>query len=192
MAGLITIADVETAIGSDIASSDEARVQWYIDVVSKYVETYTDQSFTTVTAEPHICETDRRGAVEFSTLNAVTKVELLDPWLNTYTEVTSGNYAFDGVGTVYGLLPFRTYKITVTYGWGTVPVDVKGVVMDLVLAGTGLGAGATGGLIAYRVGDVEEAYGVSTFQNGGPIITLASMQRAVLDAYVRTTRTWRM
>lgn len=190
--GLVTIAEIEAALGSDIETADEPRVQWYIDVVSEFVETYTDQSFTAVTGETQICESDRRGCIEFPSLNAVTKVEFRDPWLGTYTETTSGNYAFDGINTIYALDPYATYRVTVSYGWTTVPTDIKGVIVQLVLAGTGLAPGSSGGLAAYRVGDVEETYGVTAAENGGPIVTMASLQRDVLDAYRLTTRTWRM
>lgn len=190
--GLITIADLELASGQDIAVEDEPRCQWFIDAVSAYIETYTDESFVSVEDVELMCQADSYGVIQFPSLNGVSKVEEYEPWTQTYTEWTTGTYAFNGIDSVYGLTPYITYRLTVSYGYDEVPVDVAAVATQLVLAGSGLDPNATGGLSKYRVGDVEESYGVVTDASGHPVVTLASMQTRVLDAYNQYTRTLRL
>lgn len=191
--GLITLDDLEIASGRIILSADEPRLQWYIDAVSGYIETYCDQRFSAVANDIFMAMADRRGAIEIPGLTAVASVQLRDNWLATFeTLVSGGDYTWDGIDTIYGLTPYATYKITVSYGWETTPADIKNIVTELVMAGTGLAFGAKGGLKSKRTGDVEEQYGVTVEENGGPVVTLASLQRTVLDSYRTTTRTWRL
>lgn len=188
--GLITIADLELASGEAIAVDDEPRYQWYIDVVSSYITTATDQAFEAQEDVELICQADSHGIIQFPSLNSVTAVEELDPWSQTYSTWTSGSYAFNGIDSVYGLTPYVTYKLTVSYGYDTVPDDIAGVVTQLVMAGSGLDANASGGLSKYRIGDVEEVYGVTRDASGNPVVTLASLQYDVLESY--SSRTWTM
>lgn len=189
---LLTISDLEVASGTDIPTLEEPRYQFYINAVTSYIETYLDQTFTAVSNEDLICQADSRGCITFSSLTSVSAVQERDNWLGTYTAYTSGNYGFDGVGTIYGLVPYTTYKVTVSYGWSTVPADIKAVATQLVMAGSGLEPSAAGGLSRYRVGDVEETYGVTDSGSGSPVVTLTSLQSAVLNSYSARTRTIRL
>lgn len=183
--GIISIADLEVAANTTISSADEPYYQNFIDTVSAYVETYTGHTFSEVVDEVHTCRADSYGIIEFVELTEVTVVEELDRWATSFAPAS---YFFDGINSIYGLCPYGTYRVTVSYGSEDVPDDLAGVVTDLVLAGSGLAPSATGGLDKYRVGDVEESYGVS----GSGVVTIASFQRAVLDRYnALDTRTLR-
>lgn len=203
--GLIQISDIEAALGSDISSEDETRVQKYIDIVSRFVARETGVVFgpvdTTIKALA-----DGKGIIEINSLNTVTLVEILDGTTNVYSDVNAGfyyafnsglyddrhslgytGYGYDGISKVYGLSPYGSYKITASVGEPT-PEEIKDLIILLVLAGAGLDATASGGLKSYRVGDVEEQYGVT--ENGS--VTLSGLMRMTLDSYVKTSDTYRL
>lgn len=192
---LIGIGDIETALGSDISSDNEARVQWYIDAVSAFIESFVGRNFNLQEDVTIIARADGGGFIEISDLVSVTSVSLLDPWTGIYGGLTSWpnlGYAFDGIDKIYALCPYETYKVVCTYGWDSVPVDIAGIATLLVLAGTGLDLTAINGLKSYRVGDVEEAYGVSTKETGDPTITLSRLMTKTLLGYSRGTTTYRL
>lgn len=189
---LITIEDLEAASGQDISTEDEARYQWYIDVVSEYVMVYTGQDFAFHEDEELICQADGRGIIEIFGLTEVSEVEEWDSWTHTYTSLIKGDYRFDGMSKILYLVPRETYRITVSHGYSEIPTGIKGIVTDLVLAGTGLDSAANGGLKSYRIGDKEEVYGVSTYEAGGPIISISSLMRKTLDAYAGGSYSWRL
>lgn len=188
--GLIAVSDLELAYGVTIDPSDDARYDYYIDIVSSYIETETGQTFSEVTEEVQLCQTGQYGTLKWPALNTVTLVEELDPYTGIYTTLTAGAYAFNGIDTVYALCPYTTYRVTVSYGWLSVPSDIAGLAVSLVGAATGLETSSTGGVSKYRVGDVEETYGVVSDGSGRPIVTVTGLQAAVISAYSTYNRTW--
>lgn len=204
MAGLIEIHQLEAFLGFDIDTDDEPRVQTYIDLVSNFIETAYGVSFSEHTGAVIKAKSDGSGCIEIEALNVVSLVEFLDPWTNVWADIrlasiyyawndTWGHsgYAFDGISMIYNLCPRQTYRITCDYGFTAVPDEIKDIVCMLVSAGTGLDAAATGGLKSYRVGDVEEAYGVSS-SDGGPVVSLSSMMTAILNGYSTANTTYRL
>lgn len=190
---LISISDLEQATGEIIDDADIPRFQWYIDAVSSYIEDLTGQQFEEVIDCTLVCQSDSYGIIEFPSLNSVTTVEYRDPWLGTYTEVLLGNYAFDGIGSVFNLCAYSTYRLKVSYGSSEVPESIEKIATQLVLAGTGLDPSAAAGLKTLKVGDVEEQYGVITDGSGRPIVTLTSLQSGALQAWsVSGSATWRL
>lgn len=205
---LITISYLESLLGSDIATDDEPRVTRYIEIVSAFIESYTGVTFSLNEDQVVKAVADGKGIIEIEDLSDVSLVEVLDGVTNTWSDVNSslyfafnsgyygyrfGHYGFgyDGISKVYGLVPGTTYRITCTYGQATVPKDIQGVAGLLVLAGAGLDYTAVNGLRAYRVGDVEETYGV-TSGAAGDVITLDSMMAATLNAYCTGNTTYRV
>lgn len=188
--GIIEISDVESAYGQAIDSEDEATVQYYIDIVTAYLEDYTGLSFSEVIDDPVVCRSDRDGVIEFNELISVSSVEELDLWAvpQAYSTSPSDSYTFDGLSTIYGLHPYSTYRLTVSYGYVVAPDSIKGIAADLVLAGSGLDPSAAQGLVKKRVGDREEQYGIS---GAGNSVSLTSIQSAVLDKYRGTAWTIR-
>lgn len=188
--GLISISDIEAATGLDIPEDEEPRYQWYIDTVSAYIETYTGVTFSEVLAETFVVVADGRGVIEFPQLNSVTLIEGWDPYSASFASTT--DWWWDASSKIYGLDVHATYRVTVGYGYPEVPVDIAGVITQLVAAGTGLDAGASGGLKSYRVGDVNEAYGVTVDGTGATVVTLSSLMSSVLQAYSNATTTYRL
>jgi hypothetical protein len=188
---LATIADVEAAYGSDLTTEEEPKIQWYLDAASNYIERFVGRKFTLHEDQVLICPTDSRGIIEIPDLVSVSTVEELDIWLGTYGALGSYGYAFDGIDKIFGLYPRETYRVTCTYGFAEVPDDVKEIVVNLVLVGTGLDPNAQGGLKSYRVGDVEEFYGITTMETGLPLVTLSSLMTETLYSYHSGTTTYR-
>lgn len=199
--GLISMEYLESALGSEVPEADLPKVQRYIDIVSAFVKNYTGMNFTVVTEAVIKAVADGKGIIEIPDLISVETVELRDGYTGTYSDVTSsiyyaynsgyyGSYSqygfgFDGLSQIYGLRPRHSYRITCSYG-RECPDDIKGVIVLLVLAGSGLDATAVNGLKSYRVGDVEEFYGVM----GGPdepTVTLSSLMSQVLNSYAGST-----
>lgn len=195
--GLISMEYLESVLGSEVSEEDLPKVQRYIDIVSEFVKTYTGLKFTVVTEAQIKAVADGKGIIEIPDLISVETVELRDGYTGLYGDVTSSIYyaynsgyygsygqygfGFDGMSQIYGLRPKHSYRITCSYGRAC-PEDVKGVIALLVLAGSGLDATAVNGLKSYRVGDVEEFYGIM----GGPdepTVTLSSLMTTVLSAY---------
>lgn len=192
MAALITITDIEAALGEDISVDDEPRIQYYINVVSSYIEGYTGVSFSLQEDAVIRAVADGRGIIEIDEIVEITEVAQLDPSVGTYGGISVGfpGYYFDGIDKIYGLDPYETYRITLTYGHTSIPTEIKGVATKLVLAGTDLDTVATGGLRSYRVGDVEESYGVSILA-GVPVVTLDTLMTKILHSYATGTTTYR-
>lgn len=174
--GIISISDLEVATNTDIDEADIPFYQQYIDTVSAYIEAYTGHTFSFVEDETFVCRADSYGIIEFVDLFEVTTVEELDRYAQSFATTS---YYFDGISSIYGLCSYGTYRVTVSYGSDDTPEDIAGLVTDLVAAGSGLSPSATAGLDKYRVGDVEESYGVSP----EGVVTITSLQKTVLDRY---------
>lgn len=188
---LATIADVEAAYGSDLTTEEEPKIQWYLDAASSYVERFVGRKFTLHEEQVLYCVTDSRGIIEISDLVSIDEVALLDPWTGTYGALWTEGYAFDGIDKIFGLCPRETYRVTCSYGYAEVPEDIKDIIVNLVLVGTGLDPNAQGGLKSYRVGDVEEFYGITTMETGVPLVTLSSLMTETLYSYHSGTTTYR-
>lgn len=206
---LADISDIEDLLGSSISGAQEDKVQAYLDLVSDFIIKYVGTDFALHTDAVLKVRADGKGIIEIDNLDSVSLVEQRDGFTGLYSDVTSViyyaynsglygcdynyvGYGFDGISQIYGLMPRRSYRVTCTYGWTSVPSDIKDVVSLLVLAGAGLDYEAINGLKSYRVGDVEEAYGISANENGRPVVTLNTLMSAVLDNYRTTAVTYRI
>lgn len=184
---LTSIGEIETASGETIASDDEARVQWYIDAVSAFIESYTGLEFNLHEDVTIRARADGKGMIEIANLIEITTVQERDAWTGVYGSLPyhygSTGYAFDGIDTIYGLCPYESYQIVCSFGFEEVPADIAGVATQLVMAGAGIDNTAINGLKSYRVGDVEETYGVSQNETGFPVVSLSTLMSAVLNKY---------
>lgn len=176
--GLITIAELEAALGRDLDATQEAQAQALIDLFSAYATTYTGVTFTPVDDAVVRHQSDYRGVITLVP-NPVREVgdtvSVLDPTL--VLEV-----GFDGVNTLYNLNPHAWYDVTMSYGYETTPDDIKFYVTQSVI---GAIANPTN-LSQYRVGDVTETYSTDPSAK-------TPMQQAVdaiLESYKTTEETW--
>lgn len=193
---LITLSQLEAILGYDISTDDEPRIQTFIDLVSTFIESYTGVSFTEHEDAVIVCRADGKGIVEIEALNSITSVELLNAGTGVYGAVTQATYSwgyfFDGISMIYNLCPYETYRVTCDYGLTSVPKDIQEITKLLVMAGSGLDVTAVNGLKSYRVGDVEEAYGVTAAEAGSPPVTLSRMMTKILNGYSTGTTTYRL
>lgn len=181
---LLTIADLEAASG--VLISDTEQAQWYIDVITSYIQDYTGFVFDLVQDEQQMCRSDRYGQIIFPTLNSVSLVELRDDWSDSYQVLSSGEWASDGISTIYGLEPCATVRCTISYGNETPPTAIVGIATELALASLGLSVSASGPMTQHRVGEVVDVYGV----NPQGAVTISSLQAEILSKYSRNTTTW--
>lgn len=175
----MTIDDVSDYLGESVPAEDEDRVQTYIDIVSEFIETYTGRAFSLQEDVEHVARANSWGVIEFPELTSVSNVELLDGYTGDWYTTNGYGYSFDGINSIYGLEPYSTYRVTVTYGSDTVPDVIKHIATLLVVAGTGYDVGAVGGLKKVKTGNVEDTYGVS--ESGA--VTLSDMMLTVLSDY---------
>lgn len=178
--GIITTSDIEQAYGIEIPDEDLPRYEFMIDLVSAYIEEATGQRLSGSTTETFVVKADSYGIIEFPSLDAVVSVEELDRGSQSYSPAS---YCFDGVESIYDLCPRQTYRVKVTYGDCVPPTAIIGVATQLVGAATGADTSSQAGIVKYRVGDVEETYGVANNSSGAPVVTLSSLQSKVLARY---------
>lgn len=174
--GLITIDDVNEAVGEDVPEDDEERVEWYIEVVSDFLEQYTGRTFSEQSDVTMTTRANSWGIIEFPELTSISTVEMIDGNYGGFLPVT---YRFDGIGSIYDLVPYGVYRVTVTYGSDTVPDAIRRIATLLVMAGTGYDPSAIGGLTKIKTGNVEDTYGVA--QSGA--VTLSGLMEGVLQDY---------
>lgn len=205
--GLIDIAYLEAVHGEDISTEDEPQAQKYIDIVSAWIVNDTGVLFSPHEDVVVKATADAKGIIEIEDLQEISLIEIRDGRAGTWIDVNSplyfafnaglygfgylGGYGFDGISQIYGLCPHATYRITCTHGMEEAPEEIKGIVALLVLAGTGLNAEAINGLMTYRVGDVEESYGVIGGAND-PTITLSRLMVSTLNNYSTGNTTYRV
>lgn len=177
MAALITVDELEEALGRTLVGAEITQAEYYIRTVSAYVQRYTNTFFTPVEDEVVRQQSDYRGMVVLSPypireVGDVTRV-LPNPCSGLF-------YAFDGLDTLYNLEPHTVYDVTISYGYETTPDDIKGVVTEMVRMAL---ANPTN-LSQYRVGDVTETYNTEEAPAG--ILSFAGLTQEVLDDYKRT------
>lgn len=184
---MITIAQVEALLGYDLETSDLPRVQSYIDLVTSFLERETGIHLGVREGTVLVVRADGKGIVEIPDIVEIGSVESLDP-SPVPSVLTSGtDYIFDGLDSIYNLEPYGVYRITLDHGWEVIPSDLKNIALMLVLAGTGLDTSSVEGLVAERVGDVEESYGVRPDKS----VTLSTLMTSTLQSYVQSPTTFR-
>lgn len=154
MADLITIEDIEDAIGREAADEDESdEWQYYISVVSEYINSVVDFSFEEVT------ETVRLKADSYGQIKLKQPVTDVASVKNFRTGMDDLWVDFDGIDTLYFLEPHQVVDVVYSHGYASPPADIIEVAIHLVLQASGLATPAS--LTKYKVGDVEEGYGAN-------------------------------
>lgn len=185
--------ELEAVYGTEVSSDDEPTVQAYMELVTTFIESYTGLSFSLHEDQVLVARADGKGVIEIDDLVSVASVEALRPSDGSYWSLTRGtHFLYDGIDRIYDLCAYGTYRITASYGDVTVPADLKQIAIMLTLVGSGLDSAAVNGLKALRVGDVEEAYGVSASDTGEPLVTLNTIMTDILNRYASGTTTYRV
>lgn len=153
MADLITVDDIEAALGRE--GTDEEVDEWnrYIDVVSNYINNSVDVSFEPLTV------TTRLKADSYGQIRLIRPVTDITSVKNFRTGMEDLWVDFDGIDLLFYLEPHQVVDVTYSYGYDDVPEDVVNVCVNLVL--TLVSEAPPTNLTKYKVGDVEELYSES-------------------------------
>lgn len=171
MAALITIADLEKAMGP---IDDTVYAQYIIDMVSSFVNSKVDVSF-----EKHTNETVRSRSNAHGIIILTGPVEEL-AGVSRPNSSCLVSFRFDDIDRIYNLMGNTAYDITYTWGYDEVPEDIKFFVTEACKTAINNPNSA----LSFRVGDVTETF----LANAGnaaqtPAITLGA---DVLEKYTET------
>jgi hypothetical protein len=162
---LITVGDVEIAIGRDLTAAETARVEQLISQVSSYIETRTGLAFEPFTDRTVRFQSDYTGTVDLSP-GPATSVTSVTAVVTTgyFLPATGLSFGYDGFNTVYNLYPCQAVDIVYSGGLEEIPEDLAGVCLDGVLRKFLAGpAGATSGAISKKmVGGVAYEYAIDS------------------------------
>lgn len=189
MVALLALEDVEVALGREaVDDAEEAMWQQRIEQISAFVDGYCDDCFEVVAGDTLRAQANAYGVIELGggPVSQVTSVM----WAGTTKPVTGSCY--DGLETLYNLWPMAVVDIVYTHGWSAVPKDVKGVVLDALLALLGLAEqGSSGPIKQFTVGNVTEAYSFSKHQDGATKINV-TVSGEVLNLYRKSMGTFQL
>jgi hypothetical protein len=154
MADLISVGDIELALGREVADEEEeAEWQRYITLVSRYIKGVSDYGFEPLTVTERL-KADSRGEIKLrrpvTDIISVTNYRTGQPDL--YVD-------FDGLDTLFYLEPHQVVDVTYSYGFDSVPADIAEIAVSLVLGL--LGENTPTNIQVYQVGDVKEQYSTS-------------------------------
>lgn len=120
---LITLEELEAFMGREFTVSEEAQAEAIIDAVSAVIEGETGCSFTLKTDDMIRVQADGYGIIDLLSAPVHDVVELVD--IKTGEEIN--NWTWDGMQAVVGLNPEQAVLLTYTYGYESVPGDIKSV-----------------------------------------------------------------
>lgn len=183
--GIVNIKEVEKATGNCLEPGEAQQVQYYIDYVSALVEDYTGTSFTLQEDAVLRRQSDAHGMIE---LSEVPIEEVSSVAYSTRAVPVAGTgevlgWCFDGISTISGLKPCLAVDVTLTYGYSTAPIPVKGYVIEAVKYITA----NPQGLASFRVGDVTQ-----TYVGAGGESTFTSLSNDALQPYIREESSMRL
>jgi len=159
VAALIDVSDIETALGRP-AEDDEEEAKWqrYINSLSDYINARVSVSFFPVENGTSRLQADYDGEIQLTgPVTAVTSVK------NFRSQQEDQYVDWDGLQTLFNLLPDQVVDVTWSYGYTDVPDDVVNIMITGVLAAVDEGSPLD--MRAYKVGDVDEQYRQSTISN---------------------------
>lgn len=177
---IITVSDVETALGRTFTAEEEAQATYYINRISAFIGSYCDLiSLEEVVDDEIRAQADYYGIIEVGggPISVVTSVEAVDG-------TGEVGYSFDGSNRIFGFEPFQTVDIVLTRGSDVIPEDLKQVALDAVVDVMRLPSEVR--LTQRKVGDITYVY-----ENGDGTATVQFSQN-VLDRYATTEYTWRL
>lgn len=178
MAALITIDDIEGALGRPAEDAEEeAQWQYYIDTISFLINDYVDVSFEVVEDEVRRFKANYEGEIELpGPVIDVTAV-------NNFRDGSADVYVdWDGMTTLFYLESEQVVDVTWSYGYTDVPDDIKSLVLTMTL--NEINELSPTDLRSFKVGDVMEEYRDSQVAQ-----LFGQMGLNVLNKYVNHTFT---
>lgn len=178
MAALIELSDLEDALGytfDDPASQKQA--QYTIDMISSFVNSKVDVSFSFHENETIRARSDAHGVITL--IGPVDDVA----GVSRPNSACLVNFRFDDLDRLYNLMGNTAYDVTYTWGYQTVPEDIQFFVTEACKTTINNPNSA----LSFRVGDVTETF----IANAGnavqtPTIVLGA---DVLLKYINTSYT---
>lgn len=149
---LVSIQDIEDTLGRSAEdAAEEAEWQFYINIISDFINNEVDVAF-----EPQTLVTERLRADAYGEVKLKGPVVNITSVKNFRTQEEDLYVDFDGVDTLYYLNPRQVVDVTYSYGYNTVPDDIRNLVISAILAQ--INEYAPVSLRSYTVGDVTEEY----------------------------------
>lgn len=146
MAALITLDELEKALGGPVDNQDQA--QYTIDMISSFVNSKVSVSF-----EKHENETFRSRSDAHGTIRLVGPVDEVAGVTRPNSACTV-NFRFDDLDLLYNLQGNTAYDVTATWGYDEVPDDIKFFVTEACKTAINNPNSA----LSFRVGDVTETF----------------------------------
>lgn len=169
---LVTIADLEEALGIEISSEDINPTQFLLDKISAYIETYTGITFSLVEEAEVKLTSDYYGIIDLP--GPVIEVLGVKNWRD---DSDVFYWDFNGDSELSGFYPDQTVVVTLSYGYETVPSDIKLVALDMAVSATA--APRISEVTMKTVGDVSEKFAAySSLAN-----FMDEFSKSVLDSY---------
>lgn len=183
--GIVSLLEVERAIGQCFDPSESKRVEYYIDYISALVEDYTGKSFTQKTDVILTAQSDAYGYIVMGCTPLLTISSVVYS-VDAVPVVGVGevpNWMFDGLDTIFNLCANLTVNITCSFGYVTAPLPVKGYVIEAVK----YVINNPSGLASFRVGDVTQTYVGASGE-----ATFTSLSNDALQPYMTNEATMRL
>lgn len=170
MMSLLTIEDLEIALGRTLETEEEPQVQYLIDAVSAYIENYTSLSFSLNEDVTVRMRADYYGIIQLAPgpIGSVATVANVGNSLPTV-------WYYDGIDSIYNLYPNQVVDVTYTYGYTAVPNDIKFVATEMVKSV--VDNFPEGSLRSKQIGDVQYAFAEATAKSFG------GLGADILDSY---------
>lgn len=152
MSALITVADIENALGRGVEDDEEeAYWQFIIDSLSAFINNYVDVSFEPFTDATVRLQADQYGMIKLKgPVTGITSVK------NFRSQLEDFYVDWDGIDTIFYAEPNAVLDVTYSYGYSEVPLDVKMLMISGVLAQ--IEEKSPVNLRSLQVGDVAEEY----------------------------------
>jgi len=180
---LITVVDLEAALGRELTEDEEGKADYIVSLISSYIQTYTGLSFELQTTTIRM-KSDYYGAVQLPGGNIQEILEV------NYYYGAEAVYYWDGIDMIFGLEPAQAVDVRYSYGYTEVPDEIVKVATQaakrLLLTPDGAEPGS---LFKYRVGDVEEMYSGAFGSLGRGMFN--DLEKLILDQYRITATTMR-
>jgi hypothetical protein len=150
---LVTVEDIETAMGTTFSETETGTAEFYINGLCAYIETKTGVSFATKTGQVKRFRADPYGIIKLNPgpVNAVSLIH--DVYTNT--DLTSDCWLWNGLDEIRYLYGFQIVDITYDYGIAVPADDVKMAATTAVMRGI---LSPQDGLKSKQVGDVIHQY----------------------------------
>lgn len=182
---LLTLTDLGVTLGTtfDPASVAGIQAQRYIDKVTAYITNVTKASFTPVVNEVIRCQADYYGEIELENepITLVSSVISFDD--TAQTELLGSCVFWDGLNGISGLYPHQVVDVKMSYGYASVPVDLRELATDVVIEA--LQGGNSFDVQTLTIGDRTQE-----FRDVTPIIEKLGEQ--ILASYRTTEQSWRL